>query len=753
MDVDGTLTVGGAVDFDDTFLVDGATTLDSTVEINGDITLENDETISNGVNGIITATATTLVMAGELVTTGGLDVQGNAITLESDDTIDNPSSGDITVAATTVTLDGEGVVTGGLDVQGGDITLQNDESISNATNGIITATATTIVAAGELVTTGGLDVQGGDIVLENDETIGNSGDGTILLTADSVDVSAGLDVDGLTDLDTVDIDDLVNIDRVTGTTGQYEDLIQATWTNSAADASYGSNGIYMQTDPIYDVQNVYGVRSRLDLRGATGGVSVNQLHGMDALINLNETQTYTVTDNISVYGAAVHGGTSNDVVAAGATGGSVNMYYGMWGDTADQNLSVGTCGMYLGSHAATYMDYGVVVANSGTMTAGLKLENHASNEPAIMAYGVYMSSASENMGDGINMEDADFTGDDIVLDSGETINNSTDGTILFTADDVSASGGLNVLGGLPGAGASGDMLDLTDTSGIMDGTDVASMIEVNMTGVDHTGTGNEMQGAVFNLTTPDVHARERAIVIEDTDWEMAIDTPIPVVATAQTWFDDFVGDVLNPTWVLLSGSDGGAVDPALGQQQYGVMVLDGGDAGTNVATDTSEAALGLHWSADQGSLVWESRMHINADLTDVRMCAGLTDSIDLEQPATIGGSDVVTQVAHDYAAFCYDTAGDTDVWFALSAAAQTPGTGAGATAVGATFNVYQVFRIEVDAAGAQARFYIDGTLVKTVTAGAITATDLLSPFVTCQSLAANTQTCDVDYIFVSAQRQ
>ena len=324
---------------------------------------------------------------------------------------------------------------------------------------------------------------------------------------------------------------------------------------------------------------------------------------------------------------------------------------------------------------------------------------------------------------------------------------------LDVGGDLDIEGDVDVLGGLPGAGASGDMLDLTDTSGIMDGTDVASMIEVNMTGADHTGVGNEMQGVVFNLTTPDVHARERAIVIEDNDWEMAIDTDIPVVATAQTFFDDFVGDTLDPTWVLLNGSDGGAVNPALGQQQYGVVVLDGGDSGASVAADTSELALGLHWSADQGSLVWESRMHINADVETVRMCAGLTDSIGLEQPATIGGSDVVTQVAHDYVAFCYDTAGDTDVWFALSAAGQTPGTGSGATASAHTNDVYQTFRIEVDAAGAQARFYIDGALVKTVTAGAITASDLLSPFVTCQSLAAETHTCDVDYVYVSAQRQ
>jgi len=303
-----------------------------------------------------------------------------------------------------------------------------------------------------------------------------------------------------------DIDDLVNITRVTGTTGQYEDLVLAEWTNSAADASYGSNGIYMSTNPIYDVQNVYGIRSRLDMRGATGSVAVNQLHGMDALINLNETQDYTVTDNISVYGAAVHGGTSGDVIAAGATGGSVNMYYGMWGDTADQDLSVGTCGMYLGSQAATYMDYGTVIANSGTMINGLWLNNHASDSPASMAAGVKMTSASTKMVDGINMEDADFTGADIVLDEGETISNATDGVIAISSGDLTltddATGGnlgaksefiglprIKMIGVGTGTNPAGQTISLIDDDPTGEYAPIdASVVEANTTTLVKYGT-------------------------------------------------------------------------------------------------------------------------------------------------------------------------------------------------------------------------------------------------------------------------
>ena len=432
VDLDSTLTVAGAVDFDSTFEVDGTTQLDDAVtitagglDVTGDITLENDETISNDVNGVITMTATTIVNAANLVSTGTLDVQGGEIILESDDTIDNPSSGDITIAATTVTADGEGVVTGGLDVQGGDITLQSDDTIENGAAGTITVDATTVVADGNFETTGSLDVQGGGITLQNDETIGNAVNGTILLTADSVDVSAGLDVDGLTDLDTVDIDDLVNITRVTGTTGQYEDLVVAEWTNSAADASYGSNGIYASSNPIFDVQNAYGLRGRMDMRGATDGVDVNQLHAIDGLININETQVYTVNDNVSVIGLAMHGGTSGDIVQ-GRDLVSLNLLYGVWGPTADQNMDAQTNGILLVTHNSTYVDYGVQVQSSSDMDAGLFLNSHASNSTAKMDVGVEMTSGASDMIYGIDMEAADFTGADIVGDSGETLNNTTD---------------------------------------------------------------------------------------------------------------------------------------------------------------------------------------------------------------------------------------------------------------------------------------------------------------------------------------
>ena len=104
-------------------------------------------------------------------------------------------------------------------------------------------------------------------------------------------------------------------------------------------------------------------------------------------------------------------------------------------------------------------------------------------------------------------------------------------------------------------------------------------------------------------------------------------------------------------------------------------------------------------------------------------------------------------------AFCFDDAADTKQWYALGAANDVDATGCGATGVAPTHSVYQVLRIEVDPGGADARFYIDGTLVKTLTANVVTVTDLLAPFVSVDTNTTASVTVDVDYVFVSANRQ
>jgi len=171
---------------------DGAVRFDSTLEVNGDITLQNDETISNGYNGVITATATTFHVQGNetssgsmtagtgfVATTGGIDLTGGDIVLSNDEVINNSPNG-------TIGLGGNVVVTGTLDVNGGDITLANDETISNAVNNYVTVT---LGAA-----TGNFGIDTGNL------KVGNGTETTALAGEDAY-IEGNLEIDGAGNFD------------------------------------------------------------------------------------------------------------------------------------------------------------------------------------------------------------------------------------------------------------------------------------------------------------------------------------------------------------------------------------------------------------------------------------------------------------------------------------------------------------------------------------------------------------------------
>ena len=214
---------------------------------------------------------------------------------------------------------------------------------------------------------------------------------------------------------------------VTSTANSYNGMISTEWTAGADMTSGGSNGIYAIANPVEDVQNAYGLRARMDLRDAAADVAVNQLHAIDALINLNDTATidYTVDDNVSVVGAAIHGGVTNalmDGTGTGALGGAtLNLYQGMWGPTAEQDYALETNFIKMISHAGTTVDYGLNIESSSDMDAGILLNNHASNSPATMDVGIEMISATDHMETGIDMSAASFSVADVKTSSGAFI--------------------------------------------------------------------------------------------------------------------------------------------------------------------------------------------------------------------------------------------------------------------------------------------------------------------------------------------
>ena len=303
------------------------------------------------------------------------------------------------------------------------------------------------------------------------------------------------------------------------------------------------------------------------------------------------------------------------------------------------------------------------------------------------------------------------------------------------------------------AAATGTSVEIAFTSPVdTTGTNTHIGFTVDLAIGDATGGENNVVGLQIDSITDDPQVVGTAINV-GTGWGKAFETKQPIVATAITHMDDFLGDTVLALYTEINGSDGQAVQ-AIQEEQFGVYEITSGDVGDTDANDLEAMYLSLEWQADQGALIFETRLHLDTDVTTTQLCVGFTDDVSTAEVAfTIGGSDVVTTVADDAVMFCFDTRADTDEWFALGVAGTTAATGNGATGVAPVGDVNQTLRIEIDDGGADCRFYIDGTLVGTLTANCITVTDLLAPgFVISSAATADSNTVDIDYMFAAAAR-
>lgn len=334
------------------------------------------------------------------------------------------------------------------------------------------------------------------------------------------------------------------------------------------------------------------------------------------------------------------------------------------------------------------------------------------------------------------------------------LDTDTDSSIRASADDtvILELGGADIWtwNDPAAAAASGDLLDTTATLTIMDGSDVQIGWDVNITGADHTGTGNTITGIDLGFATGDAQSASTAFVIGST-WDLGIDTDAPIFSSAVQWYDDFLGDLVLGQYTEISGADAQAVQ-AIVEEQFGVYQLTSGDVGDTPANDLEAITLSLEWQGDQGSLIFETRIHIDTAVTTAAVCAGLSDDVaTVEMPAVISVATITTN-ATDGVFFCYDTDATTDEWYFISVDSDTDGTGTAITGTAPVADTYQVLRIEVDTAGAVCRGYIDGTLSITITAGCLTSTVALAPWVGIDSHTAASRILDIDYIYTAAQR-
>jgi len=228
-------------------------------------------------------------------------------------------------------------------------------------------------------------------------------------------------------------------------------------------------------------------------------------------------------------------------------------------------------------------------------------------------------------------------------------------------------------------------------------------------------------------------------------------------------YDDFLYsgafEAASP-WVLNSGADTQAIDPAVNAQAGGVVRLTTGNADGTTANDAS-GMVGFHpWTADMGGLVFECRLKCVTNTDTMSINAGFTDVTGLEEPFSISGT-TITSTASDAVCFVYDTAQTTDSWYCCGVAGDTDATGnaivastavnADGTSIAAPSTSWQTLRIEVGQDGSTAKFSIDGVTVGTLTANAVTASTAIYPTIIANATTTTSKSVDVDYVLVAAQ--
>lgn len=209
--------------------------------------------------------------------------------------------------------------------------------------------------------------------------------------------------------------------------------------------------------------------------------------------------------------------------------------------------------------------------------------------------------------------------------------------------------------------------------------------------------------------------------------------------------DDFLGDLLDDAWGVQADT-GGSVNCS-------TAVIGGAVTLTTDATDddTAMVAHELNWQANQGGLIFETRLKVDV-VTEFGLFAGLTDAKTETSPnlPISRATTVSVATATNAVGFVFDTDSTSDVLFGSGVKAGTliADQGASAALVAAT---WVKLRIEVSAAGA-ASFYVDGTQIGATTANAVTATTPLTPYVGIANRGAAAHVCNVDYIYCEASR-
>lgn len=221
-----------------------------------------------------------------------------------------------------------------------------------------------------------------------------------------------------------------------------------------------------------------------------------------------------------------------------------------------------------------------------------------------------------------------------------------------------------------------------------------------------------------------------------------------------TFYDDFLAAAIDGRISSTAGSGtSNEVATKVADSLNGEITLkSASDDGAHGANATSLTLDELNFKANQGGLVMEARLKLDA-ITAAALFVGFTDVISstVEMPIyKTDGADTVDSDADNACGVCFDTDGTTDQWFHGGTKATTD-TAATHSGTAPAADTYVIVRVEVSAAGAVQGF-INGTAIGAATANAVTATTALTPCIVVCNRGPAQRIATVDYIWAQQNR-
>lgn len=224
----------------------------------------------------------------------------------------------------------------------------------------------------------------------------------------------------------------------------------------------------------------------------------------------------------------------------------------------------------------------------------------------------------------------------------------------------------------------------------------------------------------------------------------------PEWLVAETLASGYVGP-FRAVGVGMNGTDGGVTVSEVTPCLSGVGILTSSATAGDVTAMVTAKCFDV---AKMGTLILETRVQFPDLLTKSCWIGFCNTNDDAETiPASIT-STTTTLTASNQIGFCFDNnATDIDGWYYTYKGGTTTGDTVSANQLSGVTLVaadYDVLRIEVDPDGT-GRWYINGVLKKTL-AGAISTSTDVAAFVGVESEGSAVEYMDVDYIYVSANR-